>query len=208
MAFTVATYNVLATAYLDRGTYRTPRELLRPEWRVPAVVRHVESLGADLLCLQEVEADVFAALASRLSQVGYTGHYELKGRGKPDGCATLFRQSAFSLGRSQRLGYADREKGPQEHSGFIALLLALEHAGRLLGVANTHLRWDRPGTPRNAQVGHRQAAELLDACRDFRPACDGWVICGDFNRQPQSEVIATFHQAGYEFAHANRPHVR
>src|SRR5262245_33420327 len=139
MAFTVATYNVLATSYLDRGTYRTPRELLRPEWRVPALVRHIASLAVDLLCLQEVEADVFAALASRLSPEGYIGHYELKGRDKPDGCATFFRQSAFSHRHSQRLEYADREKGPQEHSGFIALLVVLEHAGRLLGVANTHL---------------------------------------------------------------------
>src|SRR4051794_3573434 len=127
MAFTVATYNVLATAYLDRGTYQSPPELLRPERRVPALARHVESLGADLLCLQEVEADVFAALASRLSPAGYPGHYEPKGRGKPDGCATFFRQSAFSPRHSHRLEYADREQGPQEHSGFIALLLALEH---------------------------------------------------------------------------------
>src|SRR5262245_47115340 len=35
-----ATYNVLATAYLDKGDYlAVPQELLDPAWRVPAVRR-------------------------------------------------------------------------------------------------------------------------------------------------------------------------
>src|SRR5262249_45986520 len=57
MAFRAATYNVLATAYIKPEWYAgVPPELLKPSWRVPALVRQVESLDADLLCLQEVEA--------------------------------------------------------------------------------------------------------------------------------------------------------
>ena len=104
--------------------------------------------------------------------------------------------------------YRDDEQGQGRHSGFVALLLALEHQGRLLGVANTHLRWDRPGTSRSRQVGHRQAVELIEACRGFDPPCAVWLVCGDFNRRPDSEVVATFRQAGFAFAHAGRPHVR
>jgi mRNA deadenylase 3'-5' endonuclease subunit Ccr4 len=209
MSFKVATYNVLATAHLGKGDYSAVQpELLDPAQRVPAVVRHVAGLGADILCLQEVEAEVFVALQAGLSPLGYAGHLDLKGRGKPDGCATLFRTGLFALCKAQRLEYLDREKGPDTHSGHVALLLALAHEGRVLGVANTHLRWDRAGTPRHRQVGHRQAVELLEACRQFAPPWDGWIVCGDFNRQPESEVAATFRQAGFTFAHADRPHVR
>src|SRR3989442_176760 len=42
MAFLAATYNVLATAYIRADRYEgVPEELLRPGWRVPALVRHV-----------------------------------------------------------------------------------------------------------------------------------------------------------------------
>jgi mRNA deadenylase 3'-5' endonuclease subunit Ccr4 len=209
MTFRAVTYNALATAYLGKGDYSAvPPDLLDPERRTQALVRHVAGLDPDLLCLQEVEADVFGALQAALGPLGYEGHYEWKGRGKPDGCATFFRTAAFTLRKAARLEYQDREKGPHEHSGHVALLLALTHESRLLGVANTHLRWDRPGTPRGKQVGHRQAVELLDACARFDPPCDGWIVCGDFNRRPDSEVVATFQKAGFAFAHASRPHVR
>lgn len=208
MPFEVATYNVLATAYLGRGDYSAvPPGLLDPEQRVPAVVRHIVALDADILCLQEVEIDVFDALRTGLEPLGYTGHIEFKGHGKPDGCATFFRTEGFAVREVVRLEYRDEEKGHGRHSGFVALLLSLEHEGRLLGVANTHLRWDRPGTSRREQVGHRQAVELLDVCRGFVPRCDGWITCGDFNRRPDSEVVETFLEAGYEFAHAGRPHL-
>jgi mRNA deadenylase 3'-5' endonuclease subunit Ccr4 len=209
MAFEVVTYNVLATAYLGRGDYSAvPPELLDPDRRVPALVRHVAGLDSDVLCLQEVEADVFGALREGLEPLGYAGVYEWKSGGKPDGCATFYRTTVFAFEKSVRLEYRDEEKGAGKHSGFVALMVALTHAGRTLGVANTHLRWDRPGTSRRDQVGHRQAVELIEACRRFEPPRDGWVVCGDFNRGPESEVAATFREAGFALAHAGRPHAR
>jgi mRNA deadenylase 3'-5' endonuclease subunit Ccr4 len=209
MSFTAVTYNVLADAYINPQWYAgVPPELLRPERRRPALVRHVESLDADLLCLQEVEVETFEALDRRLRSLGYEGHYEMKGGHRPDGCAVFFRRGVFTLRGTQRLEYHDGERGPDGHSGHIALLLGLEHEGRLLGVADTHLRWDRPGTPRTGQVGLRQILELLEACGSFTPACQGWLICGDFNATPDSEIVAALRQAGFEFAHADRRHVR
>src|SRR5437588_7702654 len=111
MAFTIATYNVLAAAYLARGDYSAvPPDLLDPDVRTPALVRHVAGLGADVLCLQEVEADVFAALRAALEPLGFAGLYEWKGRDKPDGCATFFRAAAFSLAKAARLEYHDHER--------------------------------------------------------------------------------------------------
>jgi endonuclease/exonuclease/phosphatase family metal-dependent hydrolase len=209
MSFTAATYNVLATAYINPQWYAgVPPELLDPGRRIPALVRHVESLDADLLCLQEVEADTFAALRQRLGPLGYEGRCEMKGGNRPDGCAVFFRRGLFTLRAVQRLDYHNGERGPQGDSGHVALLLCLEHEGRLLGVADTHLRWDRPGTPRTGQVGLRQIVELMETCASFSPACRGWLVCGDFNSTPDGEVVDALRQGGFEFAHAGRTHVR
>src|SRR5262245_23724383 len=175
MSFTVATYNVLATAYINPQWYPgVPEDLLRPETRVSALIRHVEALGVDVLCLQEVEPDVFTALKDRLGPLGYAGFYERKGRNRPDGCATFVRTAGFAVRHARRLEYRDRETGPEAHSGHVALLLALEREGHPLGVANTHIRWMALNTPRDEQVGIRQVAELIGACRDFDPPCRDW----------------------------------
>jgi mRNA deadenylase 3'-5' endonuclease subunit Ccr4 len=209
MSFTVATYNVLATAYINPQWYPgVPEHLLQPETRVPALVRHVEALGADVLCLQEVEPDVFAVLNERLQPLGYAGHFEQKGRNRPDGCATFVRTAAFAVRRAYRLEYRDRETGPEAHSGHVALLLALERDGPLLGVANTHVRWMAPDAPREAQVGFRQVEELIAACRGFDPRCRDWIACGDFNYTADSAGVGAMRDAGYTFAHADRPRVR
>jgi mRNA deadenylase 3'-5' endonuclease subunit Ccr4 len=200
---------VLATAYLGKGDYSAVHAgLLDPERRIPAIVRHAIGLDADLLCLQEVEADVFDALHTGLEPLGYAGRYEWKGRKKPDGCATFYRLARFTFRAARRVEYQDREKGADVHSGHVALLLALEHEGRLLGLANTHIRWDRPGTPPARQIGRRQVVELLRECRQFVPPCDEWLICGDFNQRPGADVIAVLQEAGFPFAHAGLPHVR
>ena len=209
MPFTVTTYNILASAYIKPEWYAgVPEHLLRPESRVPAVARHVAALDADVLCLQEVEPDVFAALTAHLEPLGYAGRYEQKGRNRPDGCATFFRTGTFALRRAHRLEYRDRESGAESHSGHVALLLSLEHDGHLLGIANTHVRWAAPDTPRNEQVGYRQVEELIEACRRFEPPCRDWVVCGDFNYTPSTDAVQAMRDAGYTFAHAERPDLR
>ena len=72
MSFSLASYNVLASAYIQRAWYRrTPALVLNPAWRVPALVQNISRLNADLLCLQEVEPVTFVALRSYLGERGY-----------------------------------------------------------------------------------------------------------------------------------------
>lgn len=48
--FTVATYNVLATAYIRPEWYPfSPKALLDPFHRIPALVEHLVRLRADIL---------------------------------------------------------------------------------------------------------------------------------------------------------------
>jgi endonuclease/exonuclease/phosphatase family metal-dependent hydrolase len=85
------------------------------------------------------------------------------------------------------LRYADG--GTQPASGHVALIATLNNEGRLLGVANTHLKWDRPGTPRASQWGYRQTTQLLEERSRIDPRCLAWIICGDLNALPDSEVL-------------------
>jgi mRNA deadenylase 3'-5' endonuclease subunit Ccr4 len=201
-SLSVASYNILASAYIPYARYqRTPQIVLDPAWRIPALVQHVANLGTDVLCLQEVELESFAALKSRLNSIGYEAQYARKTGGKPDGCATFYRQSSCELMAARVIEYADGAQG-QTNSGHIALIVLLRVAGRVVGLANTHLSWDPPGTASTAKVGYRQTLQLLNESRAMMPACDGWLICGDLNTTPDSEIIRTLQHTGFQYAHA------
>lgn len=207
MSFSVASYNVLATAYIKPAWYpRTPAALLDPQWRIPALVRHVVALETDVVCLQEIENDTFAALRTRLCPMGYVAHYAPKTGGKPDGCATFVQTDTLALRTTRVIAYADGH-GTGGDSGHIALVLILHHVGRTLGIANTHLRWDPPGTPREEQRGYRQIRQLLDERDGVASDCQGWIIAGDLNVTPATEVVAALEQAGLEDAHRTCAHM-
>ena len=117
----VVTWNVLADAYIHRDWYpRTTDAELEPSGRRARLLDAVDALGADVLCLQEVEPPLFAALERRLSSGGLGGHFAQKGRGRPDGCATFVRRG-LEARAPEVLRYADA-LGTEGHSGHLALL--------------------------------------------------------------------------------------
>src|SRR5919109_5317522 len=129
MSFTVATYNVLASAYIHQSRYaRTPAMVLNPAWRVPALVRCVSALKADIVCLQEVEAESFAALRTSLSVTGYGAHYERKYARRPEGCAIFYRRNEFELLSARVIAYADGA-GVAPDTGHIAMVALFQSAG-------------------------------------------------------------------------------
>ena len=205
MSFTMATYNILADAYVRPEWYPlTPGHLLNPASRRSALLSHLVEIGTDLLCLQEVEQATFAAIEARLEPLGYKGFFSQKARRRPDGCATLYRKAVFALSEAGRLEYADAQPG-REQSGHVAQLLSLEHEAGRVGIANTHLKWDPPGTPISEQYGYQQAAQLLRERDQQVSGCTAWIICGDLNTTPDSDVIAMIQRTGLKFTHAGYP---
>jgi CCR4-NOT transcription complex subunit 6 len=201
-SWVVATYNVLATAYIQRSRYpRTPALVLDPAWRVPALAQHISSFEADVICLQEVESETFSALRSRLGSRGHAAHYARKNGGSPDGCATFFRQDALRLLDEKVVRLADREFGRAD-SGNIALITILDAVGRRLGLINTHLTWDPPGSARESQLGLRQARQLLLEYEDIAASAEAWIIAGDLNATPDGEIISLMEASGFRCAHA------
>jgi mRNA deadenylase 3'-5' endonuclease subunit Ccr4 len=165
----VVSYNVLADSYIKPAFYPgADQQHLNPAWRRAALIERIASFPADVICLQEVEADLFARLQARLA--GFSGRYAPK-TGKPDGCATFVREPVRLW---HALEYSDG-------SGHVALLAEVEAPGRPFGIANTHFRWGPPGT----RIGLDQAIELLNAIGE-----GPWIIAGDFNAGPNSALVA------------------
>jgi mRNA deadenylase 3'-5' endonuclease subunit Ccr4 len=201
MSFSVATYNVLASAYIQRARYPgTPAMVLNPAWRVPALVRYISSLKSDIFCLQEVEPEIFVALRTSLGATGYGACYERKYARRPEGCATFYRGKEFELLSSRVIAYVDGA-GIAPDTGHIAQITLFQRTGGILGVINTHLTWDPPSTPRNAQVGLRQTQQLLTEYEKGISDARGWIIAGDFNVTPDSEIIAMVERVGLTYAH-------
>ena len=206
MPFSIASYNILAEAYIRRGSFpHTTEAFLDPSSRLPAVVEAVAALGSDVVCLQEVEPRSLAALRARLEPAGYAAHYAPKAGGKPDGCLTLVRRAVLRPVGMTRLHFHDAKGGDQQ-SGHVALVLALEHAGGRLAVVNTHLKWDLPERRGKAHMGYRQMAELLRLRAELAPGVRAWILCGDLNVEPDSEVIDLCHQQGLRCAYPDSSH--
>ena len=207
MTLTVATYNVLATAYIEPARYPfTPALWLNAEVRLPALAAHLITLDADLFCLQEVEDETFTILDRALAPRGYQGALSKKGDGKPDGCAVFARQSALTWMRATRLEYDDARPA-QPRSGHIAQLVVFTWHGRFLGLVNTHLKWDPASTTREHRYGYRQLTELLRIHHHLAPECEGWILCGDFNVTAEDDIILTLQRSGWHYSHAHAQHV-
>ena len=201
MSFSVASYNVLASAYIQRAWYRrTPALVLNPAWRVPALVQNISRLNADVLCLQEVEPVTFVALRSYLGERGYGGEYARKLAGRPEGLALFYRRTCFDWVSAKVISYADGAAGAAA-SGYVAQLILLRQAKKILGVINTHLTWDPPNTAREAQRGLRQLQQCLAEYQSRNAEAHGWIISGDFNVTPESEIVELALRAGMQYPH-------
>jgi mRNA deadenylase 3'-5' endonuclease subunit Ccr4 len=199
MSFTIVSWNVLATGYIRPSYYpRTPEALLEDAARLPRVVERVVALDADFVCLQEVEAPLFAQLEARLDAAGYDGRYARKSGRRPDGCAIFARRGAGTIEAWRRIAFEDGAPP----SGHIALLVRIALGKRRLGLAATHLKWSPRGTPPGDQVAVRQAREIVAAIGEAEWRSDGWILCGDLNAEAGDAPLAALYEAGFADAYA------
>ncbi len=180
----VVSWNVLADAYIRDEYYpHTPPEVFDRATRRKAVLERLEKLaGADVLCLQEVDAALFSAAEERLA--GSTGRL-FKKRGKGEGCAIFLRSALGAEPVWKELVFSDL-------SGHIALGASFGD----LTVVSTHLKWEPSGTPAETHRGLVQLGEVLEAW----PAGTR-IVCGDFNAEPDSEVLELAKARGLQDAH-------
>ncbi len=190
LSFRLTSYNVLAAAYATRKLRPSiDADLLRRSRRAPAIVDRVVALAPDVVCLQEVEAIAWPGLEGALAAHGWCGVFAGKGVGRPDGCATLWRDGALRFSTNEVLHYVDGEQGA-EASGHLSLIAAFESAAGPVRIANTHFRWQAATARAEAHIGFRQARALIDRCADATPAPFAIVACGDFNAPRERHRVA------------------
>ncbi len=198
----VVSYNILANSYIKLEWYtRSSPEALKWENRRNLLAKKITKINADIICLQEVEADAFEILEDSLQKKSYSGVYYKKGYGKPDGCATFFRRDKLKLKNEHAVYYNDKAKG-KINSGHLALILDFELDIGILKVVNTHLKWDSKN--KEEHLGYKQLSELIDSYIKKDNYSYGWVICGDFNAQPNSFVIKELLKNNFKDAYANK----
>jgi mRNA deadenylase 3'-5' endonuclease subunit Ccr4 len=203
-SFSIASYNVLADSYVKPQWYpNVDPEVLRWDRRKFALAERVERLDADIVCLQEVEADAYAMLAQSLGAKSYEGVYAKKGRDKPDGCAMFFRQGWLRFAGAATVYYRDGLQGVPD-SGHLALIISFECEWGRIKVATTHLRWGQEGKSPEEHIGYRQIRELID--ERFKPdrTAYAWIVCGDLNSKSDSPVVKELVSSGFVDAYAGR----
>lgn len=179
------TYNVLCQAYLRRDYYpQASPEALQEEPRRALLLQRLRDLGADVLCLQEVDRVTGSAVEQQFP--GYSSRYLSKTGGKPDGCQIV---TSMPVRRWDEWIYRDG-------SGHVALLAELDWEGGSLWVANTHLKWDRPG---KRSWGWSQMSELLARLKALGATTT--VLCGDLNLPPEDEALSLPEAIGLRDAH-------
>ncbi|NOK22942.1 endonuclease/exonuclease/phosphatase family protein [Corallococcus carmarthensis] len=201
MDLRIASYNILADAYIKPEWFpHTPADLLQPRSRHALLAWRIVGLDADIVCLQEVEPDSFAALQEALAPRGYAGVMAQKQQGRPDGCAVFHR---LERSPGHRIHYFSDRLEDGRVSGHLALVVDFDVGGDRLRVACTHLRWDRPDRPVAQHQGMQQATELIDELIRRDPEAL-WIVCGDFNARPGEPLVQAFEAAGLRDAYAGR----
>ena len=209
ISFSIASYNILADAYVRPERYpNVDPEILRWDRRKFALAEKLARLDADVICLQEVEADAYATIERSLATKGYSGVYAKKGSGKPDGCAVFFREAGLRFAGADALYYNDGRRDVPD-SGHLALIASFESERGVIRVANTHLKWGQDDKPPEEHIGYRQIRELIDkrfkadqAAPDSKAYA--WIVCGDLNARSGDPVVKELLDNGFLDAYAGR----
>lgn len=98
----VMSYNILAQHLLNTHKFLYENHNWRNlawDYRLNLIVRHIESISPQILCLQEVEQSHLSELSKRLVRLGLDQHIFKKRTNTDyrDGCAIFYRSDCFCL---------------------------------------------------------------------------------------------------------------
>jgi len=225
LGFTLLTYNLLAEIYATSDAYPYCSSWALPwNFRRRGILRELVNYRADILCLQEVQADHFENfLLPELDKYNYSGVYKCKTRefmgqyGKMDGCAIFYRRDKFSVAPNGVTEVEFNTIARQRHASDKRLLNRLlkdnvaqivlfeMHAPhpaprRQLLVANTHIN----ASPEFADVKLWQSQVLLLEVERVMTQHAGslaqipLVLAGDFNSLPGSDPHSLLANGGVQ----------
>jgi len=225
LGFTLLTYNLLAEIYATPDAYPYCAAWALPwNYRRRNILREILNYRADIMCLQEVQADHFENfLLPELDKYSYSGVYKCKTRefmgqyGKMDGCAIFYRRDKFTVMPNGQLDIEFNAIARQRHGNDkrtlnrllkdnVAQVLLFEMAAphpasrRQLLVANTHIN----ASVEFADVKLWQTQMLVQEVERMMQQQSGslsqipLVIAGDFNSLPGSDPHSLLANGGVQ----------
>ncbi|XP_045386399.1 2',5'-phosphodiesterase 12 isoform X2 [Lemur catta] len=164
-------YNILADTYAQTEFSRTvlypycAPYALELDYRQNLIQKELTGYNADIICLQEVDRDVFSdSLAPALEAFGLEGVFRIK---QHEGLATFYRKSKFSLLSQHDISFHEALKSDPLHKELleklvlypwaqvrvfqrssvlqVSVLQSTKDSSKKICVANTHLYWHPKG---------------------------------------------------------------
>ncbi|XP_059663062.1 carbon catabolite repressor protein 4 homolog 4-like isoform X2 [Cornus florida] len=112
--FRLVSYNILAQVYVKSALFpHSPSSCLKWKARSQEILTLLKSLGADFLCLQEVdEYDSF--YKRNMETVGYSSIYIQRSGQKRDGCGIFYKHNSTELVLEEKIEYNDLANSIQD----------------------------------------------------------------------------------------------
>ncbi|CAI9544467.1 unnamed protein product [Staurois parvus] len=111
--FSVLCYNILSQDLLEDNSSlysHCRRPHLFWNYRLPNILRELEEMNADILCLQEVQKDHYQEqIKPSLEALGYLCEFKARTGSKPDGCAICFKSDKIQLDVGETSGIFQEE---------------------------------------------------------------------------------------------------
>ncbi|DBA04628.1 TPA: hypothetical protein N0F65_012211 [Lagenidium giganteum] len=211
-SITVVQFNILARNLATRNHFPYVIETsLNWENRKMTLLRQLEALDADIVCLEEL-SDYWTFFKPELSERGYDSVFVKRpslnvsnwsGEKKHDGCGIFYKKNKFELKECESVNFHDAHDRVA-----ILALLKLRDFSQFVLVGCTHLWW-------NAKKVEHQMAELFELEeevirmssdvkdkyeRDLEGTVTGRgnlpiILCGDFNNSPDSAIYEYLHRS-------------
>ena len=204
--FSVLSYNLLAQCYVFKSRYPYTRDLSQ-EFRHTSLMKELSSIGAGtVVCFQEVTQKYFSSLLEpAMNELGYLSVFKLKSIKRVgaspsrDGLAIFYEKERVELMEIYPLElnamlqdlwvelYGPGSVLPNEcYKDTVALAVVLRMKSRVVVVSTTHIPWSKVYW----DVQSLQVSLMLSKIAEIahKHQSNAYILCGDFNRKPQSEL--------------------
>ncbi|XP_050375620.1 carbon catabolite repressor protein 4 homolog 6 isoform X2 [Argentina anserina] len=169
--FSLVSYNILAQAYVRSNFPHSPSACLNWKARSQAILSVLKNLGADFLCLQEV--DEYESFYKRnMESSGYSSTY-IQRRGKRhDGCGIFYKHNMAELVMEDFIDYND--------------LVDSIQGRKVLGV---DIKYDEEASANKNGSNKNDRGDPNDPCIRLKRDCVGLIAAFKFKGPSQNVVI-------------------